>query len=429
MNTNATSEKRIRFGAYIPQNFDRFSEEQVAGLAEAGIDLPIIGFADSFAKLPRAEQLRALDLYEKNGLQAIFFDTEIMSRMDVLGSDAAWLYDDGKYAAADDYKNHPAIAGNCFVDEPGILHFEKLGETIEAYKRRFPGKVPYVNLLPMYANNAQLTGGAWMADIEYYDTSNNDFQEYMNQYVKHVNTDYICVDIYPCHIRDGKKRTYRNYVKAIELTAKACRDSDRDFWVCVQSCSWDEGERIRIPDEADFRWQVYTMLSFGAVTIFLYVFSSYPKHVGTPFGPDGEKTELWYASKRITSEVRGISDLYVQYRNIGAFNVNCTDETPYLAMFEPLSSFSPIADIQCDQPLLVGCFERTAADPAVPAHAFTLVNMTDPAEPASLEARIKLQGNVVAYYGGQPLAMTPHSDGYYHFPLIAGDGVFVTVDG
>lgn len=421
MEIKPVKKNRIRFGAFTPHIYEMLDEQQVIDLAEAGIDFPIVGF-DSFTSFSKEERVALFDLYAKHGLEVIFYDPDIMSPMEVLGKSAAWLFDKDKADHADYYKDHPAFAGNSFVDEPGILHFEKLGQTVEEYKKRFPGKVPYINLLPMYANNAQLTGGAWMDEISYYDTSKNDFREYLDKYVEYVDTDYICVDIYPCHIRDGRKKTYKDYVKAIELSADACRHTGREFWVCVQSCSWNE--HVRIPDEPDFRWQVYTMLSFGATALFYYVFADRPNHTGTPLGPNGEKTELWYISKRISSEIKKISDVYMQYGHVGAFNVNCTENTPYLAMYSPLASFAPILDIQCDQPLLVGCFEKKDSQ----GHAFTLVNMTDPAAPAALQARLKLSGQVTAYYAGQPLVLVPDSEGYYSFPLIAGDGVFVTVE-
>ena len=109
---------------------------------------------------------------------------------------------------------------------------------------------------------------------------------------------------------------------------------------------------------------------------------------------------------------------------MGAFNVNCTNDTPYLEMFEPMQGFAPIADIRCEKPMLVGCFEKKDG----PGYAFTLVNMTDPAAPAPLEAKLQIDGLATAYYAGEPLALTPDSDGYVSFTLPAGEGVFVTVD-
>jgi hypothetical protein len=64
----------------------------------------------------------------------------------------------------------------------------------------------------------------------------------------------------------------------------------------------------------------------------------------------------WYDAATVFKEIRKISDIFVRYRNIGAVAHNCTDKTPYLRFSNPVRTFPTIQQIQCDDPLLVGCF-------------------------------------------------------------------------
>lgn len=421
LNTSTWKDK-IRLGVYSSHIVDELDEQQVIDLVDAGIEVSILGF-DRF--IPHEQRMWLLDLYEKHGAYMLLYDRNIMSPMEVLGKSGAMLFDKEKAAEADWYKDHPAFAGNSFVDEPGTLHFEKLGQTVEDYKALFPDKIPYINLLPMYANNSQLTGGAWMDQIDYYESSEKNYRHYLAEYVRLVDTEYIGVDIYPCFTSDGVKTTYGDYCKAIELCADACRDSGRDFWVCVQTCSWHPS--VRIPDEKDFRWQMYTMLAFGAKAMFYYVYADRPKHEGTPYGTGHQKRELWYASKRMAKEISKISDAYMSYRWVGAMNLNCSDETPYLSLYSPLASFAPVKDIASTGPVLIGCMEGMP-EKGADGNALVLVNMSDPATPSAMEIKLQADGTVTAYIEGDALVLQPDAAGYVSLPLAAGEGVFLTIN-
>jgi len=416
---------RIRFGAYTPMVIPSLAgvpmEDQIRDLAEGGIDYAVLWF-DDFGKFDREKQLKVLDLFLKHGIEAVYFDDAITSRHDAFGKDHAMMFDKEKAAAADYYRDHPAFVGHSFVDEPGTAHYDDLGKTVADYQKIFPGKCPYINLLPMYANPSQLTGGAWMEKIDVPGASATTYQKYLDEYIEKVPTDYICVDIYPCHTRNGLKTTYGGYVRNIEIVADACRRSNRAFWCCVQSCSWDPS--VRVPDEADYRWQIYTMLSYGVTNLFDYVYATRPNHKGAPLGPSGEKTPLWFYKRRVANEVKAISDEFVQYKNLGAFAVNCTEDTPYLRMENPYKNFDAIEKIECGSPLLVGCFEKKNGA----GNAFTLVNMTDLAKPACADVRIKVKGTPVSHFGGIARREIAGEDGYYRFTLDAGDGVFVVVE-
>ena len=119
-----------------------------------------------------------------------------------------------------------------------------------------------------------------------------------------------------------------------------------------------------------------------------------------------------------------MNDVYLNYKNIGAFNFNCTEKTPYLRMTNP-SSFPTITEIKSNDPLLIGCFEANDGD----GKAFTVVNMNDNMSFKKASAKIALDNDykVTAWYNGYPTELTA-IDGYYTVNLDSGEGVFITLE-
>jgi len=418
------NDNRIRTGAMIPLPLKFYDEAHIKALADCGVDIVIQPIDD----IPEDRRKESLELFAKYGIEGVLRTEETSKRykgahmFDPEKNDKMW------------YKDYPCFKYFMFVDEPGTTHYDEIKKSVDAFKEMYPDVRPYVNLLPMYANNAQLAGGAWQAPIEYFETADSTYKEYLDLYVEKIDTDHICVDIYPCQRIENPACpekfpaeylpvSYKDYVKNIELVADACRNSGRDFWVYIQTCSWSRW--MREPNEAEIRWQAYTMLAFGAKTLLYYIMGTYSSHTGCAFDVRGDKTKTYFAIQRMALGLHKLSDVYVQYKNLGAFNVNSTPEaTPYLEMYNPYKDFSAISDIKCDSPLLIGCFEKKEGE----GKAFTLVNMQDFASPKTVSAKLKINGNnITVYRDGIPSKQTS-SDGWYEFTLVQGDGIFVTID-
>lgn len=412
---------RILIGAYMP--ISHCDESHVKDLADAGVDFAVL----NMDRLPQKAHADVFKWLCKYGVEATVRLERLMKYYKNAGMLDLSKKDEMFFA------DEPSFVSFCYIDEPGMEHFEELGREIELFKAEFPGKIPYVNLLPMYANKQQLIGGAWKAPIEYYEDKEASYADYLSEYVRLVDTDYICTDIYPCRrLPDPKcperfpaeyiKTTYGNYIKSIEIVADACRDSGRDFWCCIQSCTWHK--YVREPDGSELRWQAYTLLSYGAKALFYYVFAARAGHSGCIMNEIGEKTKLYFESAELMHGIKKLSDLYLGYKNLGAFNLNSDPEkTPYLEMNNPYKDFKAISAIECDTPLLVGCFEKKEGE----GYAFTLVNMQDFQTPATSNVRFKADGKLTIYRDGEPEVLAAE-DGWYKVSLEQGDGVFVTVE-
>ena len=137
---------------------------------------------------------------------------------------------------------------------------------------------------------------------------------------------------------------------------------------------------------------------------------------------DGTPTPLYYDAKTASMEMHAISDVYMQYKNLGAFNVNA-DKAKYLELEKPYS-FDFIKSVDTQSPVLVGCFDKKSGG----GKAFTLVNMenifTDKSAKVSFE--VAKPSTLTAYFKGVPTVLTPDANGTYTVELENGQGVFIT---
>lgn len=389
---------RIRVGAWGNFRALDFDEDYMKTYADCGFDflLPFVG----------TTSVNLLNLANKYGVEVYVND----------GSYAQPLVGDAEYC---DFPNYTG----CYVtDEPGSDAYDKLAAKCNPYMEA-TGLQAYVNLLPMYANAAQLKYGAGAAAIEYYDADPDLFKKYCEGFCQKFNTKYICTDIYPFNwTKEHKKSTYGDYTESINVIASVAREYDREFWCYIQTFAWIASKRT--PNEPEFRWQCYSMLSFGCKCLLCWTYAGYEDEFPSLVDTKSRKTPAWYAAKPVMWEMRAISDEYVKYRNVGAFTHNCSDDTPYLKMSNEYKDFDAIQEIDCAQPLLVGCFEKKDGE----GKAFTIVNMAEFEEVAGATVRVKLQGeSVTSWRRGKPVEVKPDADGYYTFELESGDGVFVTV--
>lgn len=317
--------------------------------------------------------------------------------------------------------DHPSYVGDYFIDEPGSDSFADWGEKARRYVAA-TGKIPFFNLLPMYANAAQLKFGANADKIEYYDPDPDRFRKYCEAYCDKIDTAYICTDIYPLNWVRGHKTTYRDYVESINVIASVARRRNREFWCCIQPFGWIASKRS--PNAAEFRWQVYTMLSFGCRNLMCWRYAGYREGFPALTDAYGVRSPTWYEARRVFREVRKFGDLYCTYRNLGAFTVNCTDKTPYLKMTGEYRDFAAIRKIDSAEPLLVGCF----ASKKDSSRAFTLVNMTELEDDRAIMVKVAVEGDrATVWRRGKPETKTADQTGFIAIELDGGEGVFVTL--
>ncbi len=392
---------RIRIAGWGLVRNNKWSRRLVDDFAACGFDLLI---ADGVASGTHSTEL--LDACDENGVEVYLNDGFDPSKPELAGLA---------------HTEHPSYCGHYLTDEPGTDAFAHWGKAARACAAA-TGKTPFINLLPMYANAAQLKFGAQAAAIEYYDPDPNLYRKYCEAYCDQVPTSYICTDIYPLNWdKNGHPTTYANYIESINVIASVARARNREFWCCIQTFGWTP--RKRTPNAAEFRWQSYSMLSFGCRNIMCWVYAAYSDQFPALIDARGNRTAAWYDARTVFHEIRSLSDTYCRYRNLGAFTHNCTEKTPYLKMSSECKDFKSIPSITCADPLLIGCFAAKNGN----GTAFTLVNMADLGTARSTLAKLKVPGTVTIYRRGIPHQSIADANDYHSFPLETGEGIFVTI--
>lgn len=307
-----------------------------------------------------------------------------------------------KYTAS--YANSPVYAGQGFHDEPAQSQYPEIAKLVSVYKSVFPDKMTFVNLLPMYAANFVF--------------GDDDYEEYLENFAKTVDCEYICTDVYPLLIEDGTKYTYDEYLRNFDIQAQLCRKYNREFRMYIQSMEFLPN---RGPSLEDFRFQTYCALSFGAQTILHFL---YDVPTGS-FDSEHKKTPLWAHSRTINTELNAISDVYMQYKNVGAYTYKTENSPAYADFDNEYTDFDLIEDMESNETILIGCFEKE--DGA--GKAFTLVNMSELQEYtiADVSFALKDAKKVMSYQKGIPTELTC-VDGKYYVSLDSGEGVFITVE-
>lgn len=340
---------------------------------------------------------RSLELAEKYNISVVVHDNV----MNALGEKIT-VEDVKKYTAL--YANSPVYVGQGFHDEPSSSQYPEINKLVTTYKAVYPDKDTYVNLLPMYAANFVF------GDL--------DFEEYLEDFAKTVDCEYICTDVYPLLIEDDTKYTYDDYLRCFDIQAQLCRKYNREFRMYIQSMGFLPN---REPSLEDFRFQVYCALSFGAQTIIHFLYD-------TPTGAfdnDHKKRAVWSYSRTVNTELNAISDTFVQYKNIGAYTYKTANSPAYADFDNEYTDFDVITKIESNETVLIGCFEKE--DGA--GSAFTLVNLSELQDYTIADVTFSLKDakKVTCYQKGIPTQLTP-VDGDYYVCLDSGEGVFITVE-
>ena len=323
------------------------------------------------------------------------------------------------------YYDFDSYLGNHIFDEPGSDSFAMMGDLSTYYQTQLPGKMSFYNLLPYYASAAQLKYGVNTTNKLTVDNFQTFYTNYLRQYASEVPGNYMCMDLYPLRTVNygifGKyKTTYDNYLKNMDIFATVCREYNRDFWLYIQSVPTDFGREV---DYNDIRWQMYTGLSFGVNTFIHFTYGSYDNDEAL-VGKDGKPTETYYAAQKANKEIMALSDDYMQYKNVGAFNKNCGNLN-YAQFDNQYNNFNIIKNINSNDPLLFGCFEKKEGN----GYAFSVVNMYDLFQNKSASLTFTLDGNhnVYAWTKGKKVSLTPNN-GVYTLNLETAEGAFVVIE-
>ncbi|MBR4743773.1 MAG: hypothetical protein IK082_06250, partial [Oscillospiraceae bacterium] len=191
------------------------------------------------------------------------------------------------------------------------LDYPHYGRLIRLAEELFPGKLIYLNLYPNYASVAENTGSQVRSQL-----GTATYQEYIDRYIEHVKTDYLCLDNY--EFAAGTAKLYDN----LRIAANACRADGRDFWMVIQVNSSKPEKWL---SEDMLRHQAFSCLAFGAVSLNWACWTAGWWH-NEVLDKEGKKTEQYEKLKTVNAEVRRLEGDYMAHQNVRTVFLGQPDE-------------------------------------------------------------------------------------------------------
>ena len=207
---------------------------------------------------------------------------------------------------------HPAVYGYYLRDEPSASMFEGLAKVANAFRDFAPGKWPYINLFPDYAEPWQLG------------TSN--YSEYLERFAEVCKPTIVSYDNYSL-MDDGSVRG--SYWSNLESVRAFCKKHDAEFWNIVLSVAHFN---YREPTAADFRFQAYTTLAYGGrgISYFTYFAPQVGNYRMAPIDQFGNKTANWRNLRNVNLQILKLAPTLLQLRSddvyhLGAIPTGCRE--------------------------------------------------------------------------------------------------------
>ena len=233
-----------------------------------------------------------LDLCQAAGLKAIVSDTRCG------GYD--WTHVDERVARSNilslvaQVGKHPALFGFYLRDEPPPAYLPGLGRVAALIHEFAPGKWPYINLYPDYADKNQLEGLS--------------YEQYLQLFITDCRPTFISYDHYAL-MDDGSLRD--GFWRNLEQVHAASRASGVPFCSIVLSVGHFN---YREPTRADLLFEVYSALSYGAhgIAYFTYFAPATGNYRGAPIDQFGNPTPAWHHLQYVNLQIQKLAPTLLQ---------------------------------------------------------------------------------------------------------------------
>lgn len=342
------------------------------------------------------------------------------------------------------YKNHPALWGDDFIDEPNAEAFEDIAKSLEVYHANTNGKIGLVNLFPAYANEDQLAEhpertkkeNFWLGKTDAGCFDAEAYKMYVSDYINTIPTDFICADIYPYRSKKNVfdkevKSTIKNWIYNLDVLAEACRDTGRDLWIITQASGGTKngergGRNPRYCDEvSDISQQCYACLAFGTKAIIHAQFSAKgwwdPEH-SHMIDIDGNTTETYDAVKTVDGYLKNFADIYGKYTYESTYLVHPARVTGQKDITLATTMPDKALNMTSLNGLLVGTFTSDSGK------AFVITNMEElnRNKTARFTYHVPKDCGITVYKKGETITYSAGS--LAHIKLDPGEGVFITTN-
>lgn len=229
-----------------------------------------------------------LETCRKAGLKAIVSDARINNfdwanlNMDVAHSNAA-------VRAIQAVRKNPALYGYYLRDEPSAGFFPGLAAMSSLIEQEAPGKWPYINLFPDYANEGQLGAPK--------------YEDYLEKFVATCHPTQLSYDHYAL-MDDGSLGG--NYWNNLEQMRAVAKKHNLPFWNIVLACAHFS---FREPTAADLRFEVFSSLAYGArgISYFIYFAPKVGNYRAAAIDQFGYPTPTWNNLQNVNLQIQKLA--------------------------------------------------------------------------------------------------------------------------
>ncbi|WP_040547274.1 hypothetical protein [Pedosphaera parvula] len=235
-----------------------------------------------------------LDACQAAGLKGIVWDARTMG-YDWTKVDANVARSNVASVVAETGK-HPATYGYYLRDEPGADFFPGLATVAGFFNEMAPGKWAYINCFPNYAENWQMHA--------------TNYNDYLEQFVNTIHPTTLSYDHYSI-MDDGSLRDV--YWSNLEQMSAVARKYNLPFWNIVLSVG---SFNFREPTAADFQFQVYSSLAYGAkgIAYFTYFAPQVGNYRMAPIDQFGNETANWHNMQNVNLQIQKLAPTLLQLK-------------------------------------------------------------------------------------------------------------------
>ena len=328
-------------------------------------------------------------------------------------------------------KSYSSFLGLSIVDEPGYKAFQDMTNARDTLKdmtgENSDEYLYHVNLLPNWTLGKHLYN--YKAKNEENSSTvyeNYTYEQYLSDYMRIYKPQVLSYDFYP--IVGGQSALKDGYFENLSIIRETALEANIPFWTFVQTCAWDEGQRL--PTQSELLWNVNTCLAYGAkgIEYFCGVEPSAGENEyfeGSLFYKDGSHVPVVYDSALLANEqIQAVDEVLMCARSKGVIFVgdmpalsDGTNGKMTPSAKDVLKGYNELTSVSAFH-ALIGCFNYDGKT------AFYVVNNSvNDSDTVILQFNQTLngtytQGAVKKDFAGDSLCLS----------LPAGDGVLVVLD-
>lgn len=314
--------------------------ERYKEIAECGFNVALPGIAGNDPNhaegLGDEHNRKVLDLCQQVGIKAVIWagmphgdwsapTTEETAKME--------KFLDAKLAK---FASHPALLGFFVHDEPLTNMFARIAVENQYLLKKDPQHLPYINLLPNYANDPDWKGLA--------------YEQTIAKFIDMVKPIWLSWDHYRQMFEEAGDETF--YWDNLEIMRRQSLLNKIPFNQIIVSM---KHFGYRECSEADLRWQVYTSLAYGSRGIQYYTYWYVPElawaEAPALITKDGKRDVKWEQVKKINHRIAKLGPTLMKLTSTGVY---CTNPLPIGT--HGLNADAPVKKADGGA-MVIGCFQ------------------------------------------------------------------------